>query len=74
VPVGMLLQKSYKKIVDANADLVVANDVGKKDVHIGSDYNEIFLLDGNKNYYHFPIQNKDKLSSNIFKTVYLYMH
>ena len=73
VPVEMLLHKSYKKIVDANADLVVANDVGKKDTHIGSDLNEVLLVDRDKNYYHFPIQNKNDVALNIFKAVYRYM-
>jgi phosphopantothenoylcysteine decarboxylase/phosphopantothenate--cysteine ligase len=73
VPVEILLRKSYKKIVDSNADLVVANDVGKKDTHIGSDLNEVLLIDRNKNYYHFPIQNKSDVAINIFKAIYLYM-
>ena len=73
VPVEMLLHKSYKKIVDANADLVVANDVGKKDTHIGSDLNEVLLIDRHKNYYHFRIQNKNDVALNIYKAVYLYM-
>ncbi len=73
VPVEILLRKSYKKIVDSSADLVVANDVGKKDTHIGSDLNEVLLIDRNKNYYHFPIQNKSDVAINIFKAIYLYM-
>jgi phosphopantothenoylcysteine decarboxylase/phosphopantothenate--cysteine ligase len=73
VPVDILLQKSYKKMVEAEADLVVANDVGKKDTYIGSDLNEVFILDKNKYYYHFPIQNKYEVASNIFKSIYLYM-
>lgn len=73
VPVDVLLQKSYKKIVEADADLVVANDVGKKYAHVGSDLNEVFLIDKNKNYYHFPTQNKNDVAANIFKAIYLYM-
>ena len=73
VPVETLLHKSYKKIVDANADLVVANDVGKKDTHTGSDLNEVLLIDRNKTYYHFPIQNKNDVALNIFKAIYRYM-
>ncbi len=68
-----LLLKSYKKLLDSNADLVVANDVGKKDAHIGSELNEVFLIDKNKNYYHLPLQNKYDISYKIFKMVYLYM-
>jgi phosphopantothenoylcysteine decarboxylase/phosphopantothenate--cysteine ligase len=73
VPVDILLQKSYKKIIDANADLMVANDVGKKDTHVGSDLNEVFLIDKNKNYYHIPIQKKFDVARNIFKIIYLNM-
>ena len=60
-------------MVDADADLVVANDVGKKETPIGSDLNEVFLIDKNKNYYHFPLQDKYDISGNIFKIVYLAM-
>ncbi len=73
VSLDVLLQKSYQKIVDADADLVVANDVGKKETPVGSDLNEVFLIDKNKNYYHFPTQNKYDVASNIFKMIYLAM-
>ncbi len=73
VSIDVLLQKSYQKIVDADADLVVANDVGKKETPVGSDLNEVFIIDKNKNYYHFPIQDKYDIASNIFKIIYLAM-
>jgi phosphopantothenoylcysteine decarboxylase / phosphopantothenate---cysteine ligase len=73
VSLDVLLKKSYQKIVDADADLVVANDVGKKETFVGSDLNEVFLIDKNKNYYHFPTQNKYDVASNIFKIIYLAM-
>jgi phosphopantothenoylcysteine decarboxylase / phosphopantothenate---cysteine ligase len=73
VSTDTLLQKSYKKMVDADADLVVANDVGRKDIHIGSDLNEVFLICKNKNYYHFPTQNKYDVATSIFKIIYLDM-
>ena len=62
-----------KRWSKSDADLVVANDVGKKDVHVGSDFNEVFLLTRNKNYYHFPTQNKYDIATNIFKIIYLDM-
>jgi phosphopantothenoylcysteine decarboxylase/phosphopantothenate--cysteine ligase len=68
-----LLQKSYKKLVDSNADLVVANDICKTDAHIGSELNEVFLVDKNKNYFHFPLQNKYDISNKIFKSIYFHM-
>ncbi|MDQ6723918.1 MAG: bifunctional phosphopantothenoylcysteine decarboxylase/phosphopantothenate--cysteine ligase CoaBC [Thermoproteota archaeon] len=74
VSIDTLLQKSFKKMVDADANLVVANDVGKKDSQVGSDYNEVFLIDKNKNYYHFPIQTKYDIANKIFKIIYLNMY
>jgi phosphopantothenoylcysteine decarboxylase / phosphopantothenate---cysteine ligase len=73
VSTDVLLQKSYKKMVEAGADLVVANDVGRKDIHIGSDLNEVFLICKNKNYYHLPTQNKYDVATSIFKIIYLDM-
>lgn len=68
-----LLQKSYTKLTDANADLVVANDIGKKDVFIGSDFNQVLIVDKNKGYYQFPTQNKDDVAMDIFRIIYLNM-
>ncbi len=60
-------------MVESDADLVVANDVGKKDVHVGSDFNDVFVLTKNKNYYHLPTQNKYDIATNIFKIIYIDM-
>jgi phosphopantothenoylcysteine decarboxylase/phosphopantothenate--cysteine ligase len=68
-----LLQKSYKKLLDSRADLVVANDIGKKGAHIGSESNEVLIIDKYKNYYHFPLQIKNDIATNIFKIIYLGM-
>lgn len=67
----VLLQKSYKKLVKSNANLVVANDVGMINAFIGSDQNKISIVDKHKNYYTFPIQPKDLVADNIFRVVYL---
>jgi phosphopantothenoylcysteine decarboxylase/phosphopantothenate--cysteine ligase len=72
-PLETLLQKSYKKLLDSRADLVVANDIGKKGAHIGSESNEVLIIDKYKNYYHFPLQIKNDIATNIFKIIYLGM-
>jgi phosphopantothenoylcysteine decarboxylase/phosphopantothenate--cysteine ligase len=69
----VLLYKSYKKILDSSADLVVANDVGRRDTLIGGDSNEVLIVDKDKNYYHVPIQSKFDVALNIFKAIYLKM-
>jgi len=73
VSVNTILEKSFKKIVESDANLVVANDVGKKDVHIGSDFNDVLVLTKNKNYYHLPTQNKYDIATSIFKIIYINM-
>jgi len=67
----ILLERAYQKILDSNADLVVANDVGTEGAFIGSDSNRILIVDKSKNYYEFPIQNKEIVAENILKLVYL---
>jgi phosphopantothenoylcysteine decarboxylase/phosphopantothenate--cysteine ligase len=69
--VDSLLLKAYNKLLKSNTDLVVANDVGKKGAHIGSELNEVFLIDKDKNYYHFPLQSKNEIANKIFKIIYL---
>ena len=69
VSTDALLQKSYKKMVDANADLVVANDVGRKDSEIGSDNNEVFVIDKHKNILHLPPQNKLSIARNLLNAI-----
>jgi phosphopantothenoylcysteine decarboxylase/phosphopantothenate--cysteine ligase len=66
-----LLQKAYKKLLNSNADLVVANDIGKKGSHIGSELNEVFIIDKDRNYYHFPLQSKNEIANKILKIIYL---
>jgi phosphopantothenoylcysteine decarboxylase / phosphopantothenate---cysteine ligase len=73
VSVNTILEKSFKKMVESDANLVVANDVGKKDVHVGSDFNDVLVLSKNKNYYHLPTQNKYDIATNIFKIIYIDM-
>ncbi|MDQ4073323.1 MAG: bifunctional phosphopantothenoylcysteine decarboxylase/phosphopantothenate--cysteine ligase CoaBC [Thermoproteota archaeon] len=74
VSIDALLFKSYRKILDSNADLVVANDVGRRDTLIGSDSNEVLIVDKYKNYYHVPVQSKFDVARNIFKVIYLKMN
>ncbi|TVP42027.1 phosphopantothenoylcysteine decarboxylase [Candidatus Nitrosocosmicus arcticus] len=67
----MLLERSYQKLIDSDADMVVANDVGTEGAFIGSDSSRILIVDKSKNYYEFPIQNKEIVAEYILKLVYL---
>ncbi len=68
----ILLERSYRKLLDSDADLVVANDVGTEGAFIGSDSNKIMVVDKLKNYYDFPLENKESVAKNILKLVYMY--
>ena len=67
----ILLERSYRKLLDSDADMVVANDVGTEGASIGSDSNKIMIVDKFKNYYDFPLQNKESVAENILKLIYV---
>ncbi len=67
----ILLERSYRKLLDSDADMVVANDVGIEGAFIGSDSNKIMIVDKFKNYYDFPLQSKESVAENILKLIYL---
>lgn len=66
-----LLSKSWQKLVQSRADLIIANDVGLDVPVIGSDSNKILALDRERNYYDFPLQGKNDVAKNIFKLIHL---
>ncbi len=67
----ILLERSFQKLLDSNADMVVANDVSNEGAFIGSDSNKILIVDKLKNYYDFPLLNKETVAENILKLIYL---
>ncbi len=67
----ILLERSFQKLLDSNADMVVANDVNTEGAFIGSDSNKILIVDKLKNYYDFPLLNKETVAENILKLIYL---
>ena len=67
----ILLERSYRKLLDSDADMVVANDIGTEGAFIGSDSNKIMIVDKFKKYYDFPLQNKESVAENILKLIYV---
>jgi phosphopantothenoylcysteine decarboxylase/phosphopantothenate--cysteine ligase len=68
-----LIEKSFNKLIQCNADLIVANDVGSGQKVIGADTNKVVIVDKNRNFYDFAEQKKNIVAENIFKLVYLYL-
>jgi phosphopantothenoylcysteine decarboxylase/phosphopantothenate--cysteine ligase len=57
-----LIHRAYQKLRECDADMVVANDLGKKGCGTGSDKNEVFVIDRQSKVTHFPLQDKHQLA------------
>lgn len=57
-----LIKSAYDKMRECDADLMVANDVGRKGSEMGSDTSEVFIISKNKKVRHLPIQTKQSVA------------
>jgi phosphopantothenoylcysteine decarboxylase / phosphopantothenate---cysteine ligase len=64
-----MIEGAFKKLLECKGDLIVANDVGRKDSEIGSDNNEVFVIDKRKNILHLPAQNKLIIARNLLNVI-----
>ena len=64
-----LIDRAYKKLLDADADLVVANDVSRPDRGFRSLYNEVYIIDREKNITHIPLVSKELLARKLLDIV-----
>ena len=64
-----LIESAYKRLLEANADLIVVNDVGKKGVGFGTETNEVFIIDGKKKVVHVPLAPKTEVAKKILDVV-----
>lgn len=64
-----LIQRSYDRMIGAGMDLIVANDVARKDTGFGTDTNEVFIIDTGKHVEHVPIASKYFIASKILDKV-----
>ena len=65
----ILIEKAYTKLLESGADLIVANDVGKKNTGFGSDNNEVYVVDRHRTVTHLPIQAKDRIAAQILDMI-----
>jgi phosphopantothenoylcysteine decarboxylase/phosphopantothenate--cysteine ligase len=64
-----IIEGAFRKLKECKGDLIVANDVGRKDSEIGSDNNEVFVIDKHKNILHLPPQNKLSIANNLLNII-----
>ena len=62
-----LIDAAYKKLKGENLNLIIANDISK-DV-FGSNSNEVFIIDKNKNAIHVPRNLKSEIAKKIFDVI-----
>ncbi|MDP6139526.1 MAG: phosphopantothenoylcysteine decarboxylase, partial [Candidatus Woesearchaeota archaeon] len=53
-----LVNRAYELLKSANADFVVANDIGKKERGFDTETNEVFVVDKHKKTKHLNLANK----------------
>lgn len=69
VPDSVLIDKAYKKLQESGADIVVANDLGRKGSEAGSDRNQVFIIDKKKKVVHLPLESKPAIARKLLELV-----
>jgi phosphopantothenoylcysteine decarboxylase/phosphopantothenate--cysteine ligase len=64
-----LVQSAHERLKKAKADLIAANDIGRKGVGFGYDTNEIFIVDANKKVVHIPLTTKREAAKRLFDVI-----
>jgi phosphopantothenoylcysteine decarboxylase/phosphopantothenate--cysteine ligase len=66
---SVLIEKAYKKLQESWADIVVANDLGRKGSEAGSDRNQVFIVDRERKVVHVPLESKTVVAKKILELV-----
>ncbi|MFX1307985.1 MAG: bifunctional phosphopantothenoylcysteine decarboxylase/phosphopantothenate--cysteine ligase CoaBC [Promethearchaeota archaeon] len=60
-----LIERAYNRLLKSEADLIVANDIGREDIGFSSKYNEVFIIDKKKHITHVERNTKRYIASKI---------
>jgi phosphopantothenoylcysteine decarboxylase/phosphopantothenate--cysteine ligase len=60
-----LIERAYNRLLKSEADLIVANDIGRDDIGFSSKYNEVFIIDKKKHITHVERNTKRYIASKI---------
>jgi phosphopantothenoylcysteine decarboxylase/phosphopantothenate--cysteine ligase len=64
-----LIQRAYDRMIGAGMDLIVANDVAREKTGFGTDTNEVFIIDPERNVHHVSLIDKYVVASVILDVV-----
>lgn len=65
----VLVGRARSKLKECGADLVVANDVGRKGSAVGSDNNEVFIIDKKGKVVHIPLDSKQAIACKLLEII-----
>jgi phosphopantothenoylcysteine decarboxylase/phosphopantothenate--cysteine ligase len=65
----ILVERSYQRLREANADLVVANDTGKKGCGFKTDTNEVHIINKNKEVKHIGLADKRVIANKVLDEI-----
>jgi phosphopantothenoylcysteine decarboxylase / phosphopantothenate---cysteine ligase len=69
IPESVLIEKAYRKLKECDADIIVANDLGRKGSEPGSGKNEVFIVDRDKKIIHLPPESKAQVARKLLELV-----
>jgi len=64
-----LVEHGYRRLVEAEADMIVVNDVGRNGAGFGVDTNEVFIVDNEKKVVHVLLTDKREVARRIFDVI-----
>jgi phosphopantothenoylcysteine decarboxylase/phosphopantothenate--cysteine ligase len=64
-----LVERGYRRLMEAEADMIVVNDVGRNGAGFGVDTNEVFIVDKDKKVVHVPLADKREVARRIFNVI-----
>jgi phosphopantothenoylcysteine decarboxylase/phosphopantothenate--cysteine ligase len=64
-----LIENAFKRLKEAKADLIVANDVARKGVGFGVETNEIFIVDKKRKVVHVPLTTKREAAKSLLDVI-----
>ncbi|MHA1684569.1 MAG: bifunctional phosphopantothenoylcysteine decarboxylase/phosphopantothenate--cysteine ligase CoaBC [Promethearchaeota archaeon] len=64
-----MIDNAYNRLTSSDADLIVANDVGRVETGFESSTNEVFIIDKTRNITHVPLQSKRLVAVHILDKI-----
>jgi len=69
LPNKVLIESAYKRLLEAKADLIVVNDVGRKGSGFGTDTNEVSIIDAKNKIVHAQLAKKRDVAGKILDVI-----